>query len=212
MVRFALERAGYQTIEACDGEEALQRFRNLPVDMVILDVVMPGMQGTDVCLSIRRDSSVPIVFLTSRDEEIDRILGLELGGDDYVTKPFSPRELVARVRAILRRTTPDVVPERAPTLEHGRLQLLPDRFEVRWDQQEVALTVTEFGLLRTLLDAPGRVFTRGQLLSAVYGHDVHITDRTIDSHVRRVRRKFEQVGGRPLETVHGLGYRLGACT
>lgn len=215
VVRFALEKGGFRTAEAGDGREALTRFHELKPDLIILDVMMKEMDGTDVCRSIRAFSSVPIVFLSSKDDEIDRIIGLELGGDDYVSKPFSPRELVARVRAVLRRwaaATPPVVPSRpAEPVNYGRLRIDIDRFQAFWGERQVVLTVTEFGILRTLLGYPGKVFTRDELIAGAYDHDNNITDRTIDSHVRRIRRKFNDAGGDPVETVHGVGYKLGPC-
>jgi len=219
VVRFALEKGGFRVAEAADGRQALSRFAYLHPDLLILDITMPELDGTDVCRSIRAGSDVPIIFLSSRDDEIDRIVGLELGGDDYVTKPFSPRELLARVKAVLRRRVAvngagsnDVPP--MPTTEeirHGRLSLDLDRFQARWGDREVALTVTEFGILRTLLGYPGKVFSRDELMTGAYEHDTHVTDRTIDSHVRRIRRKFSEAGGDPVETVHGVGYKLGPC-
>ena len=221
VVRFALQKAGFDCSEAADGREALERFEQLNPDLMVLDILMPEMDGTDVCRAVRARAATPIVFLSSRDDEIDRIVGLELGGDDYITKPFSPRELVARVRAVLRRTAPasSALPEAAapsPTapsqlLQHGHLSLDLDRFQARWGDAEVVLTVTEFGLIRTLLGYPGKVFTRDELMDGAYGHGTVVTDRTIDSHVRRVRRKFAEVGGEPIETVHGVGYKLGDC-
>jgi two-component system, OmpR family, response regulator len=218
VVRFALEKAGFRTAQTADGRETVEQFLSLHPDLVVLDIVMPEMDGTEVCRQIRMQSATPIIFLSSRDEEIDRIVGLELGGDDYVTKPFSPRELVARVKAVLRRAeisreTTDFaktpVPEKI--LRHGKLKLDLDRFEAHWDGKPVVLTITEFGIIRALLSHPGKVFTRDELISGAYTYDNIVTDRTIDSHVRRVRRKFAQTGADPIETVHGLGYRLGPC-
>lgn len=210
VVRFALARAGFDTVEAADGRAALARFADQEPDLVILDVMLPELDGTEVCRAIRRDSSVPVLFLSSRDDEVDRVVGLEIGGDDYLTKPFSPRELVARVRAILRRgvvasTRPDVV------LRHGRLTLDPHAVRATWDGQAVPLTATEFGLLRTLLRHPGRVFTRDALMDGAYTVERVVSDRTIDSHIRRLRAKFAAVGGTPVETMPGFGYRLGPC-
>jgi two-component system, OmpR family, response regulator len=219
VVRFALENAGYVTAQAADGREAVEQFLSVRPDLVVLDILMPEMDGTEVCRQIRLQSATPIIFLSSRDEEVDRIVGLELGGDDYVTKPFSPRELVARVKAVLRRAETNQVatgpPEETPSakkvLRHSLLELDPDRFEAHWDGKPVVLTITEFGILRTLLSYPGKVFTRDELISAAYTYDNVVTDRTIDSHIRRVRRKFAEAGADPIETVHGLGYRLGPC-
>jgi two-component system OmpR family response regulator len=219
VVRFALQTAGFQTAEAADGREALSLFRQISPALLVLDIVMPEMDGTDVCRAIRAESTVPIVFLSSRDEEVDRIVGLELGGDDYVTKPFSPRELVARVKAVLRRTADKTEREKrssgqavqANFVQHNKLKLDLDRFEAYWGDRLVALTVTEFNIVRALLGYPGKVFTRDELMSKAYSVDTVVTDRTIDSHVRRVRQKFAKVGGDPVETVHGLGYKLGPC-
>lgn len=219
VVRFALEKGGFRVAEAADGRQALSQFAYLHPELLILDITMPEMDGTDVCRSIRAGSDVPIIFLSSMDDEIDRIVGLELGGDDYVTKPFSPRELLARAKAVLRRRvaissagnggSPATFP--AEEIRHGRLSLDLDRFQARWGSRDVALTVTEFGILRTLLGYPGKVFSRDELMTGAYEHDTHVTDRTIDSHVRRIRRKFSEAGGDPVETVHGVGYKLGPC-
>jgi two-component system OmpR family response regulator len=217
VVRFALDKSGFRTIEAGDGKEALALFLQRDPDVIILDIMMQEMDGTDVCRTIRTRSGVPIIFLSSKDDEIDRIVGLELGGDDYVTKPFSPRELAARVKAVLRRAAANGAanaagPARvAGVMRHGRLLLDPDRFQASWGEIVVELTVTEFGILRTLMGYPGKVFSRDELISGAYSYDNHITDRTIDSHVRRIRRKFGAVGGEPVETVHGVGYKLGPC-
>jgi two-component system OmpR family response regulator len=228
VVRFALEQAGFATLEAADGLQAVETVAERTnagerLDLVVLDVMMPEMDGTEVCRKLRADFEVPIVFLSSRDDEIDRVLGLELGGDDYVTKPFSPRELVARVKAVLRRTG-DVAPalQRQQNqqlqndggenvLEHGKLRLDLDRFKAFWGEAEVELTKTEFGMVRTLIGFPGKVYSRNELMDGAYDHGTVVSDRTIDSHVRRVRRKFEGVGKSPIETVHGMGYKLGKC-
>ena len=213
VLQFALEKAGYQVIEAENGQQALQQFRQQSPDLIVLDIMMPEMDGTDVCREIRKTSNSPIVFLSSRDDEIDRILGLELGGDDYITKPFSPRELVARVKAVLRRVgTATDASSTAPSheLSYGKLHLNEQTFKAFWDKQEIVLTVTEFGLLKTLLSQPGRVFSREQLMNSAYDFNNVVSDRTIDSHMRRVRAKLSAVGGSPIETVHGVGYKLGA--
>lgn len=212
VIDFALQKAGFATVNAENGEQALARFQTHPPDLVVLDIVMPELDGTEVCKALRRFSSVPIVFLSSRDDEVDRILGLELGGDDYVTKPFSPRELVARIKAILRRGKVDAPEATAGhRLEHGRLRLDLDRYTAFWQEQEVVLTLTEFGILRTLLTHPGRVCSREQLMDGSYQDYRVVSDRTIDSHVRRVRAKFKALGADPIDTLHGIGYRLGPC-
>jgi two-component system, OmpR family, response regulator len=220
VVRFALDKAGFAVAEAGDGQQGLERFTEVQPDLVILDILMPEMDGTDVCRALRARSTVPIVFLSSKDDEIDRIVGLELGGDDYVTKPFSPRELVARVRSVLRRSAitaqawaeePTRGDAEAAVLEHGKLKLDLDRFQAFWGEAEVILTVTEFGILRTLLGFPGKVYSRYELMERAYSDPTVVAERTIDSHVRRVRRKFADAGGDPIETVHGVGYRLQPC-
>ena len=211
VLSFALGEAGFETIEAEDGARAIDAFARTTPDLVVLDIVMPELDGTDVCRRIRATSAVPILFLSSRDDEVDRILGLELGGDDYLTKPFSPRELVARVRAVLRRVKPDAAPAPDRTLCHGRLAVDLDRFTVAWGDRETPLTVTELGILRTLLGRPGKVYSRDELMDRAYDDSTIVADRTIDSHVRRVRSKLKALGADPIETVHGAGYRLGPC-
>jgi len=171
---------------------------------------MPEEDGLSACRTLRTRSRVPIIFLSSRDDELDRVLGLELGGDDYVSKPFSPRELVARVEAVLRRAQAQSDPASAQgeKLAHGALRMDLSRHGCEWRGQELTLTVTEFALLRVLLAAPGRVFERGQLVERAYGGDHHITERTVDSHIRRLRKKLAAGGPDPIETVYGVGYRL----
>ena len=212
VLRFALDKAGYTLNEAADGKQALECFHQKRPDLVVLDIKMPEMDGTEVCRELRRESNVPIIFLSSKDEEIDRILGLELGGDDYVTKPFSPREVVARVRAVLRRvqeaTRDEHKGERAAPLHHGLLQLDPEQYKVFWGDQEVVLTVTEFGLLRTMLQHPGKVFSRDSLMQNAYDFNNVVSGRTIDSHVRRIRAKFNAIGADPIATIHGVGYKI----
>jgi two-component system OmpR family response regulator len=209
VVRFALEKAGYAVREAADGRAAIETFERGGVDLVILDVLMPEEDGLAVCRRIRASSEVPILFLSSRDDEVDRVLGLELGADDYVTKPFSPRELVARVRAIARRTR-DVAPAASDEelIRVGQLEIDRSKHRVSYSGREVVLTATEMALLAALAARPGRVFRRDELVDRAWGHDHFITERTIDSHVRRIRKKLGEVGGEPLETVYGVGYRV----
>lgn len=211
---FALEKAGFATREAEDGEAALTAVADAAPDLVVLDINMPRMNGLEVCRRLRGESDVPILFLSSRDEEIDRVLGIELGADDYVVKPFSPREVTARISAILRRTRSQARKDETQrdALGRGRLGLDPDGWIASWDGQELALTVTEFGILRTLATAPSKVFTRDAIIDRLRGPGFAITDRTVDSHVRNLRGKFAQVGGHDvIETRAGVGYRLGAC-
>ena len=210
VVRFALSRAGFATEDAEDGCAALSQFAGAMPDLVVLDVMMPRMDGTELCRAIRRTSQVPILFLSSRDDEVDRIVGLEIGGDDYLTKPFSPRELVARVKAILRRV--GEAPEAAaPMQRQGRLSLDGAAVRAHWDGHEIALTATEFGILRTLMRRPGAVVSRDGLMDGAYRDNRVVSDRTIDSHIRRLRTKFATVGASPIETLPGFGYRLGPC-
>lgn len=209
VVRVALELGGFEVVEAADGRAALETAARVAPRLVVLDLMMPELDGLAVCRELRKTSRVPIVFLSSRDEELDRILGLELGGDDYLAKPFSPRELVARIRAVLRRAEeqPPAAPAAAP-LTRGPLTLDSEAWRARWGAAEVSLTVMEFQLLATLLRAPTRVFSRDELIERAYD-GVVVSDRTVDSHIRRIRQKFAAVGGQVVETVHGVGYRLG---
>lgn len=209
VVRYALTRQGYTVREATNGAEALRAHATAPADLWVLDIVMPEMDGIEACRELRRSSRVPVVFLSSRDEELDRVLGLELGGDDYLTKPFSTRELVARVKAVLRRSqpaAPEAVAEKA--LAAGGIRLDPVEHRAWAGEAEVLLTVTEFNLLRTLMTRPGKVYTREELTDRAYGEGHHLAERTLDSHVRRIRAKFREHGLDAVETVHGLGYRL----
>lgn len=210
---FALEKAGLAAREAEDGEAALAAVAEQAPDLVILDINMPKLDGLEVCRRLRARGDLPILFLSSRDDEIDRVLGIELGGDDYVVKPFSPREVTARVQAILRRTRgrPAEAAAEGP-LRHGRLSLDPESWTARWDGTEAALTVTEFQILKVLLSAPSRVFSRDAIIDRLHGPGFAITDRTVDSHVRNLRAKFARLGGADVvETRAGVGYRLGAC-
>jgi two-component system OmpR family response regulator len=212
---FALAKAGYATASAENGAQALKRFAAERPQLVVLDILMPELDGTEVCRKLRADpanAGVPIIFLSSKDDEVDRIVGLELGGDDYIGKPFSPRELVARVKACLRRTGTGASAPSRQKLQHGRLGLDTEQYKAFWDQHELPLTLTEFGILRTLIDRPGKVCTRDHLMNQVYELHKIVSDRTIDSHVRRVRAKFTAIGADPIETVHGIGYKLGSCT
>lgn len=214
VIRFALLKEGFATAEAADGKQALALIEKQPPALMVLDIMMPEMDGIELCRVVRARSRLPIIFLSSRDDEIDRIVGLELGGDDYMSKPFSPRELVARVRAVLRRAAPSPAQAEDPSkreprlLVRGPLQVDLDAFAVRWNGQAIVLTVTEFGILRTLLRHPGKVFTRDELMTGAYDDSTVVSDRTIDSHVRRVRQKFEQVRADPIRTVFGVGYQL----
>lgn len=207
VVRFALEKAGHTVVEAADGAAAIRVFGENNVDVVVLDIIMPELDGIEVCRTLRQRSGVPILFLSSRDEELDRILGLEIGADDYVTKPFSPRELAARVKVLLRRATAPAEAAGEP-LRRGALTLDLERYKCFWRATEIVLTVTEFALLRSLMGHAEKVYSRGELVDRAYGLGHAITDRTVDSHIRRIRRKLSEAGGDPIETVYGVGYRL----
>ncbi len=209
IVRDYLVDAGYRVSSARSGEEALAVFRSVLPDLIVLDLGLPGVDGLDVARTVRRSSSVPIIVLTARGDETDRIVGLELGADDYVTKPFSPRELLARVRAVLRRTgVGDEDEGRAVAV--GDLVVDPGQRLVEVGGRPVQLTATEFDLLARMATAPGRVFTRNQLLEGIHGVAVDAGARAIDAHVKNLRRKIEDEPHRPrrLVTVHGVGYRL----
>jgi DNA-binding response OmpR family regulator len=207
LVRDYLESAGFAVSSAVDGSEALMRARTERPDLVILDLGLPRLDGLDVTRRLRADGEVPIIMLTARDDETDRIIGLELGADDYVTKPFSPRELVARVRAVLRRRDRS---EGADHLVAGALMLDLPRMRLEVDGRQVELTATEFNLLAAMAREPGRVFTRSQLLDAIHGVAFESYERAIDAHVRNIRRKIEADPHQPrhLLTVYGVGYRL----
>ncbi len=214
VICFALEKAGMATTTARDGVQALDAFRRQPAELVILDIGMPEMDGLEVCRQIRRSSEVPILFLSARDDEIDRVLGLEMGGDDYVTKPFSPRELVARVNVILKRVRQGQrrESEAEAVLSWGALNLDTGAHAVRFAAQELTLTAIEFAILRALIARPRQVFSREQILDHAYGGAIHVADRTIDSHIRNIRAKLAKAGcDSAIETVHGVGFRLGRC-
>jgi two-component system, OmpR family, response regulator len=212
LLAFALGKAGYVTVEAADGEAALEAIAAHKPALVVLDINMPRLNGLDVCRRIRAEGQLPVLLLSSRDDEIDRVLGIELGADDYVVKPFSPREVTARVSAILRRAGAAAPGEEPKLLSHGRLSLEADAWRAAWGTDEAALTVTEFSILWTLASAPRRVFSRDAIIDRLRGPGFALTDRTIDSHVRNLRAKFARLGGVDVvETRPGIGYRLGPC-
>jgi two-component system response regulator ChvI len=212
-VGFALGKEGYSVSLFADGAAAWDAFERTPPDLVIADIMMPRMDGLELCRRLRaRSEELPIIFLTSRDDEFDRVLGLELGADDYLCKPFSIRELQARVKVLLRRLT--LIRQRAPEtreelLEVGPLRLDLQRYVARWRDQPLPLTVTEFMLLRALARRPGHVKSRTQLMEDAYAQDTFVSERTIDSHIKRLRKKFNAVDPEfdRIDTVHGLGYR-----
>lgn len=207
LCRDYLVAAGFDVLTAGDGPKGLALARRERPDLVVLDLMLPGMDGLDVCRELRRESSVPIIMLTARVEESDKLIGLELGADDYLTKPFSPRELVARVRTVLRRASGAGSQE---VIRAGTLTLDRVRYKVLLPGREVVLTPTEFEILATLAAQPGRVFSRGQLLSAARGVAFESYERAIDSHIRNLRRKIEPPEDEPqyILTVHGIGYKF----
>jgi two-component system OmpR family response regulator len=211
VIRFVLEKVGMRVDIADNGTRALEIAESRRPDLIVLDIGMPELDGLEVCRRLRKTTDVPILFLSARDEEIDRVLGLELGGDDYVTKPFSPRELVVRVNAILKRVRmPADSP--APVLRRGSLTLDPEAHLAVLGDVELGLTALEFAILHALLVRPRMVFSRDQILEATRNGAMHVADRTIDSHVRNIRAKF-LAGGCPnvIETIHGVGFKIGRC-
>jgi two-component system OmpR family response regulator len=215
VISFALEKAGMQVTQTEDGRQALDSFRHHPTDLLVLDINMPELDGLEVCREIRKFSDVPILFLSSRDDEIDRILGLEIGGDDYVTKPFSPRELVARINVILKRTQQQqriAIEPPASTVRYGKLNIQPEQHAAQWDGTALNLTATEFAMLQLFARQPTRVFSRDSIMGNAYDGNVYVSDRTIDSHIRHIRQKFADIGcENVIETVHGVGYKLAVC-
>jgi len=212
-VSMALEAEGFQVRSYADGAEALQGLSGRPADLVVLDIKMPRMDGMELLSRLRQSSDVPVIFLTSKDDEIDEVLGLRMGADDYITKPFSQRLLIERVRAILRRS--EAPSEGAPegeagkVITRGELVMDPARHMCTWRGKEVTLTVTEFLILQALAARPGHVKSRDQLMDAAYGENIYVDDRTIDSHIKRLRKKFKVVDADfdKIETLYGIGYR-----
>jgi two-component system, OmpR family, response regulator ChvI len=216
-VSIALQAEGFATRVYADPETALKALTDNPPDLAVLDVKMPRMEGTELLRRLREKSQLPVIFLTSKDDELDEALGLALGADDYIAKPFSQRLLIARIRAILRRAemraTPlnDMPTEAEPAqIVRGRLAMDPARHRVTWDGRDVTLTVTEFMILEALAQRPGVVKSRNQLMDVAYHDDIYVDDRTIDSHIKRLRRKFREVddGFKAIETLYGVGYRF----
>ena len=213
-VSIALESEGYRIMTYTDGASALEGFKTSPPDLAILDIKMPRMDGMELLRRLRQKTDMPVIFLTSKDEEIDELFGLKMGADDFIRKPFSQRLLVERVKAILRRGAPkDAIAiketDARKVLERGLLRMDPERHTCTWKGKEVHLTVTEFLLLKSLAERPGHVKNRDQLMDAAYGETIYVDDRTIDSHIKRVRRKFREVDTEfeQIETLYGIGYR-----
>jgi two-component system response regulator ChvI len=211
-VSMALEAEGFNVRSYSDGAEALAGLSQRPADLAILDIKMPRMDGMEVLSKLRTQSRMPVIFLTSKDDEIDEVLGLRMGADDYITKPFSQRLLIERIRAVLRRAeTGDetVKPGKEKTIVRGELVMDPERHLCTWKGAPVSLTVTEFLILQSLAARPGHVKSRDQLMDAAYGENVYVDDRTIDSHIKRLRKKFKLVDDAfdKIETLYGIGYR-----
>jgi two-component system, OmpR family, response regulator ChvI len=213
-VTMALEAEGFVVRTYTDGAEALRGLSAQPVDLAILDIKMPRMDGMELLGRLRKQSQMPVIFLTSKDDEVDEVLGLRMGADDYITKPFSQRLLIERIRALLRRKELAQSPAGAGTaaeapIVRGPLILDPARHVCTWKDKEVSLTVTEFLLLKSLAQRPGMVKSRDNLMDSAYGEHVYVDDRTIDSHVKRLRKKFKSIDGEfnHIETLYGLGYR-----
>lgn len=208
LVRYNLEKDGYDVVGAPDGEGGLEIALAHHPDLVVLDVMMPGTDGLEVCRRLRADARtarLPVIMLTAKAAEADRVVGLEMGADDYLVKPFSPRELVARIKAVLRRT--HAAPATQEVFRAGEIQVDVGRHEVKCRDRAVDLTATEFRVLEFLIRRPGRVFTRSDIIDGALGHDVAVLDRTIDVHVTALRRKLGESGDR-IETVRGVGYRM----
>ena len=211
-VAMTLEQEGFAVRTYTDGESALQGLLARPVDLAVLDVKMPRMDGMELLQRLRARSSVPVIFLTSKDEEVDELMGLRLGADDYITKPFSQRLLIERIRALLRRNEAgrtDGVGVQSGVIRRGELLLDETKHQCTWRGQDIDLTVTEFLLVKALAARPGMVKSRDQLIDAAYGENVYVDDRTIDSHVKRLRKKFRNEDGEfdQIETLYGIGYR-----
>ena len=205
-VSLYLKNAGYAVRTVGTGQEALDQAESERLDLIVLDLMLPDVDGIEVCRRIRKGSDVPILMLTARDEDVDKIIGLEVGADDYLTKPFNPRELVARVKSILRRSTPDRKEVASAVLEHGNLHVDAGRREVKVGDEEIKLAPKEFDLLWELLDHRGLVLTRDQLLERVWGYTFAGDTRTVDVHVRQLRRKLGEAS--PIVTVWGVGYKV----
>ena len=217
-VSIALQQEGFVTRVYADGAAALKALTDNPPDLAVLDVKMPRMDGMELLRRLRETSALPVIFLTSKDEELDEALGLAMGADDYIAKPFSQRLLIARIRALLRRTEMRAIPpaeedagEEAARIVRGRLTMDPARHRVAWDGSDVTLTVTEFMILEALAQRPGVVKSRNQLMDVAYQDDIYVDDRTIDSHIKRLRRKFRAADPefKGIETLYGVGYRFG---
>ena len=209
-LNYALEREGYNVSTYPNGQDAWDAYNRIPPDLYVLDILMPRMDGLELCKRLRKiDTHTPVIFLSSRDEELDKVMGLEIGGDDYICKPFSVRELIARIKAVLRRIEGGSGDE--PSIELGPLFLSPGSYKASWAGKALTFTLTEYRLLTELMNTPGMAQSRSALYNAAFPEDQFINERAVDSHIKRIRRKLELAGAPRtiLETVYGLGYRLG---
>ena len=218
ILRYPLTQSGFNVVEASDGNEAIEQFTAVGPDLLILDIMMPEMDGTDVCRKIRQKSDVPIIFLSAKSQDIDKIIGLEIGGDDYVTKPFEPQVVVSLVKAMFRRIRMihsrmnSSEPKEKNELIHNRLRLDLDSLDAYWNQDKVILAATGFNILKTLMSHPNKVYSRSELMDSAYSDHRIVSDRTIDSHLRTIRKKFQDAGAEnPIESRHGFGYIMAAC-
>jgi len=208
LIEYNLTAAGFNVIKASEGNEAIKKIREQTPDLIVLDIMLPGIDGFEICKILKRDkttASIPVIMLTAKAEEVDRIVGLELGADDYITKPFSPRELTLRIKTLLKRVKGVVEPTQ--TIQRGVLKIDPQRHEVSVKGKEIELTATEYKLLLTLASQPGRVFTREQLLEDVWEYNSAVDTRTVDTHVRRLREKLGAAADY-IETIRGFGYKF----
>ncbi len=210
ILQLYLEGAGYEVLMAADGREGLEKAREHRPDLIVLDIMLPEIDGLHICRTLRRESETPIIMLTARSTEDDMLLGLDLGADDYITKPFSPREVVARVRTVLRRVSKAKAQQDVEVLTHGELEIDKRRHEVRVNGEAVKLTPKEFQLLLTMALSPGRAFTRDELVEQAFGYDYDGLERTVDAHIMNLRKKIEPDPSDPtyIETVYGIGYRF----
>ena len=218
ILRYPLTQSGFNVVEADDGNEAIEKFTAVDPDLLILDIMMPEMDGTEVCRKIRQTSDVPIIFLSAKDEDIDKIVGLEIGGDDYITKPFEPQVVVSHVKAMLRRIRMIYArmnssePIQKNELAHNRLRLDLDSFDAYWDQDKVILAATGFNILKTLMSHPNKVYAHSELMDSAYADHRIVSDQTINSHLRIIRKKFRKVGAKNIiETRHSFGFIMAAC-
>lgn len=213
LVQFALEKAGFASFQAVNGVKALEVFNNTKIDLLVLDISMPEMDGFELCKNLRKISDVPILFLSAIDDEIEKIIGFEIGADDYVTKPFSPRELISRIKSILKRSQSKEISNvvKKNKIIHNNIIIDEENHHISYKDIKLDLTATEFAILKTLIASPKRVFNRDDLINFAY-NNINVSDRTIDSHIRNIRKKLKDLGcNSAIDTLHGVGFRSGEC-